>query len=174
MTLLRNPKERGGTSLVEFTLVGIPMIFLLISTFEMARGMWVYHTLAYAIKEGTRYASVHGKTCEVAPNTCQLTVAQVVQRVVDSGTGLLPTDLAVTLTSTAGTVSCSPASNCIGSKANNTLWPPDPANAQGSDISISARYPFQSAISMFWPGAGPGVGAATVNFPASSTGVMQN
>lgn len=174
MTTFRNPKERGGSTLVEFTLIGIPMIFLLISTFEVARGMWEYHTLAYAVKEGTRYASVHGKTCEVAPNSCQVTVAQVVQTVVNAGTGLLPTALGVTLTSTAGTVSCSPASTCIGASANNTLWPPDPANAQGSDISISASYPFQSAISMFWPGAGPGVGVATVNFPATSTGVMQN
>ena len=173
MTTFRNPKERGGTSLVEFTLIGIPMIFLLISTFEVARGMWEYHTLAYAVKEGTRYASVHGRACE-APNACQVTVAQVVQTVVNAGTGLLPSALAVTLTSTAGTVSCSPASTCIGASANNTLWPPDPANALGSDISISASYPFQSAISMFWPGAGPAVGVATVNFPASSTGVMQN
>jgi Flp pilus assembly protein TadG len=58
MTTSRNPKERGGTSLVEFTLVGIPMIFLLISTFEVARGMWEYHTLAYAVKEGTRVPSL--------------------------------------------------------------------------------------------------------------------
>jgi hypothetical protein len=38
--------------------------------------MWTYHTLAYAVKEGTRYASVHGKGCE-APNTCTKTVAQI-------------------------------------------------------------------------------------------------
>src|SRR5215471_18790761 len=59
MTGRRN-RQRGGSSLIEFTLVGIPIIFVLISTFEMSRGMWLYHTLAYAAREGTRYAIVHG------------------------------------------------------------------------------------------------------------------
>ena len=45
-----NPKRLfrsrcGGQSLVEFTLVGIPLIFVLISVFEISRGMWMYHTL---------------------------------------------------------------------------------------------------------------------------------
>jgi Flp pilus assembly protein TadG len=64
---LRN--RRRGSSTLEFTLVGIPIIFVLISTFEMARGMWNYHTIAYAVKEGTRFASVHGIDCSTAPNT---------------------------------------------------------------------------------------------------------
>ena len=42
---MRN-RERG-TTLLEFTLVGIPLIFLLISTVEISRGMWQYHTLAH-------------------------------------------------------------------------------------------------------------------------------
>jgi hypothetical protein len=41
-------RTRGASSL-EFALVGIPILFVLISSFEM------YHTLAYAIKEGSRY-----------------------------------------------------------------------------------------------------------------------
>ena len=167
----RNPKERGGTSLVEFTLVGIPMIFLLVSTFEVARGMWTYHTLAYGVKEGTRYASVHGKTCELAPNTCTITVAQVAQRVLDSSVGLLPATLTLTYTSEGGTFSCT-ITNCL---KNNSVWPPDPANAFGKNITISGVYPFQSVIMMFWPGAGPGsMAMSTVNFPASSTESMEN
>jgi Flp pilus assembly protein TadG len=150
MSALRRSGERGGTSLVEFTLVGIPMIFLLISTFEIARGMWTYHTLAYAVKEGTRYASVHGKTCEVAPNTCQVTVAQVAQHTSDAAAGLLPANLTLTFTSTAGTITCTVA-NCLSNTSN---WPPDPANAQGSDIEIDGTYPFQWAIAMFWPERG--------------------
>lgn len=170
MTPRRNRKEHGGTSLVEFTLVGIPMIFLLISTFEVARGMWTYHTLAYAVKEGTRYASVHGKTCTVAPNACAVTVSQVAQRVSDSAAGLLPANLTLTFTSLSGTFSCK-VTTCL---TNLSQWPPDPSNQQGSDIEIDGVYPFQSAISMFWPGAGPGVSVATVNFPASSKETMEN
>ena len=48
---------------MEFTFVGIPIIFVLISIFEVSRGMWIYHTLAYSVKVGVRYASVHGINC---------------------------------------------------------------------------------------------------------------
>ena len=75
--------------MIEFTLVGIPMIFLLISIFEISRAMWNYHTLAFAIREATRYAAVHGSGCSTDPhNSCQATVAQVAQRIQDAGIGL--------------------------------------------------------------------------------------
>jgi len=75
--------------MIEFTLVGIPMIFLLISIFEISRAMWNYHTLAFAIREGTRYAAVHGSGCSADPRAtpCQATVAQVAQRIQDAGIG---------------------------------------------------------------------------------------
>ena len=63
--MIRESKRRGQ-ALVEFTFVGIPMIFILISVFEMSRGMWIYHTLTYAVKEGTRVAMVHGQDCVTA------------------------------------------------------------------------------------------------------------
>ena len=55
-------RRRGerGSSMVEFTLVGFPLIFILISIFEMARGMWNYHTLEEAVEVGTRYEAVRG------------------------------------------------------------------------------------------------------------------
>src|SRR4051812_36013396 len=59
----RNRERRLGQTLVEFTFVGIPIIFILISIFEVSRGMWIYHTLAYSVKVGIRYASVHGINC---------------------------------------------------------------------------------------------------------------
>jgi Flp pilus assembly protein TadG len=168
---LRNRKEHGGTSLVEFTLVGIPMIFLLVSTFEISRGMWTYHTLAYGVKEGTRYAAVHGLTCATAPNTCTVTVAQVAQQVQNATAGLLSSQMNLTFTSLGGTFTCTLA-NCL---TNNAVWPAAPGNAIGSNIEIDATYPFQSAIAMFWPGAGTGVSTmGTINFPASSQDTMKN
>ena len=59
----KNRRKRLGQSLVEFTFVGIPIIFILISVFEVSRGMWIYQTLAHSVKNGTRYASVHGINC---------------------------------------------------------------------------------------------------------------
>ena len=57
--------------MLEFVLVGIPLIFVILSIFEIARGMWTYQTLAFAVREGTRYAIMHGKGC-ASPNTCLL------------------------------------------------------------------------------------------------------
>jgi Flp pilus assembly protein TadG len=52
--------ETTGQSLVEFALV-LP-IFLLVVTglFDLARAVWQENTLAYASREGTRFAIVHG------------------------------------------------------------------------------------------------------------------
>jgi Flp pilus assembly protein TadG len=168
MTMKRKSAQRGS-SMLEFTLVGIPIIFVLISTFELARGMWNYHTLAYAVKEGTRYASVHGIHCSTSPNTCTVTIAQIAQKVLDAGIGLPSNQLRLTFTYTGGTTTCL-ANNCL---ANNTVWPPSPGNVVGSNIQIDANLPFQSAISMFWPGAGPGTTFGTFNFPASSRDTVQ-
>jgi len=161
--------RRRGSSTLEFTLVGIPLIFVLISTFEMARGMWNYHTIAYAVKEGTRYASVHGTNCATAPNTCTVTIGQVARQIVNAGIGLPTNQLRLTFTSQSGAISCW-ANACL---SNATVWPQSPGNAVGSSIQIDATYQFQSAISMFWPGAGSGSSAGTVTFPASSREIVQ-
>ncbi len=56
-------KAERGSTVIEMTLVGIPIIFTLISVVEISRGMWMYHTLAYAAKNGVRLAVVHGRNC---------------------------------------------------------------------------------------------------------------
>ena len=155
--------------MLEFILVGIPIIFVLISTFELARGMWNYHTLAYAVKEGTRYASVHGVNCTASPNTCGVTIAQITQRILDAGIGLPSNQLSLRFTDAGGTTNCL-ANNCL---TNNTVWPPAPGNAVGNSVQIDGNMPFQSVISMFWPGSGSGTTFGTFNFPASSRETVQ-
>lgn len=52
--------DDGGQSLVEFALV-VPLLLLIITgLFDVARATWQENTLAYAAREGTRYAIVHG------------------------------------------------------------------------------------------------------------------
>jgi len=52
--------DEGGQSLIEFALV-LPLILLIITgLFDVARATWQENTLAYAAREGTRYAIVHG------------------------------------------------------------------------------------------------------------------
>jgi Flp pilus assembly protein TadG len=55
-----NGEDEGAQALVEFALV-LP-IFLLVVTglIDVGRAVWEENTLAYAAREGTRYAIVHG------------------------------------------------------------------------------------------------------------------
>lgn len=154
-------RGEAGNTIVEFTLIGIPLIFVLISTFEMARGMWIYHTMAYAMKEATRFAAVKGQNCSVPPNACSTTVDRIAQEISASALGLIPGELNVTLSSPNATITCNPLSSCAG---NATVWPTD---APGADVQVTGIYPFRSALSMLWPGS-PGVVFGTVQFSAYS------
>lgn len=52
--------DEAGQSLIEFALV-LPLLLLIITgLFDVARATWQENTLAYAAREGTRYAIVHG------------------------------------------------------------------------------------------------------------------
>lgn len=175
--MLRNTRRKRGNSTIEFTLVGLPLIFTLISIFEMSRGMWMYHTMAYAIKEGTRYAVVHGDDCDPAqnaPNNCLVTVQNIAQRIKDAGIGLDQDELILTFTSASrGTHSCGTPSTLAACLADTTTWPPSPDNIPGLPIQIGASIPFKSAIAMFWPGKTHGMNFAAVNFPATSQETME-
>ncbi len=163
--------SRHGSSMVEFTLVAIPMIFLMISTVEMARGMWSYHSLANAVRGAGRYAVVHGSDCSGGTNTCAVTVGQVVNNFISSGTGLPinSTDLTLTLTSQTGSVTCNPVSSC---RSNATTWPPVAAASPGASITVSAKYHFRSSWYMMTPGSG-GSALISPNLSATTTQAVQ-
>jgi Flp pilus assembly protein TadG len=150
MSYRRKARSRGN-SLIEFTLVGIPIIFLLISTFEMARGMWQYHTLAYAVRQGTRYAVVHGQNCTLPPNSCVVTISQISGVVRSAAIGLPSDALTLTFTPANGSATACTLNNCIANYTG-TAWPPSSANAPGMKVKIAGSFPFKSAITMFWPG----------------------
>lgn len=172
-------KARRGNSLIEFTLVGIPLFFILISTFEMARAMWVYHTLAYAAKEGTRFVATKGNDCAVNPNSCAVKLQDVAKKIQYAGIGLDPSQLQVRFVSLTRTIGYQSLQTTLNDAT--TYWP---ANAPGSasvdigadpgqDLEIDVTYPFQSAIAFFWPGAGQGWTFGTFTLPASSKEQIQ-
>jgi Flp pilus assembly protein TadG len=163
-------RERGGATL-EFPLAGIPLIMLLMITFEICLAMWSYHTLALAVKEGAIYASTKGQDCTYTGNNCQVSVATVVQRVLTAGVGINPNQLSVTLcTSTSGCLAaCNPASNCL---SNATLWPGSVPPNTGW-IEIDASYPAPMSIpALLWPGKSL-ASMGTIEFSASSRQVVQ-
>jgi Flp pilus assembly protein TadG len=161
-------RNRRGAVMVEFSLAGIAMTTLLITTVQMCIGMWQYHTLAYAVHEATRYASVHGRGCVTGTTSCGVTVANITAQVRNAGKGLVPGQLNVTLTTDSGaTTSCNPITACTN---NANRWPPTTNldNVSGKRVSISATYRFNHSMVLLWPGAMNG-SAGTLNLPASST-----
>jgi len=164
-------RRKRGSVTVEFTLVGIPLIFALISVVEISRGMWIYDTEAFAISQGARYAVVHGADCTQNGNTCTATVGIIATVIANNGVGLVPSNWNVTLVSASGNnnIPCNPLSSCL---SNVAIWPPSPDNAQGTSVAITATYPFASALAMIFPGAKP-VTFGTVSLPAYSKQVIQ-
>lgn len=169
-----NRRDRSrGSSALEFTLVGVPLIFLLICTFEMARAMWSYHTLAYAVKEGGRYAVVHGQTCTIPPNSCTVTISAIATTIQSMGQALPGDAVTLTFTPSVGTATTCLMRDCIANYTTGA-WPAGAANAPGENVRISAVYPFRSAMVMFWPGTAPLRGSpAVVNFGAVSRESIQ-
>jgi Flp pilus assembly protein TadG len=52
--------DEGGQSLIEFALM-LPIVLLIVTgIFDVGRAVWQENTLAYAAREGTRYAIVRG------------------------------------------------------------------------------------------------------------------
>ena len=183
---MRRPRSsrsrRRGQAILEFTLVGIPMIFVLISIFEISRGMWVYHTLAYSVKEGVRYAIVHGENCTKNGNTCPTSIATIAQKIRDAGVGLDIGNNKTSLTFKSGGVGNPPvftdSTTCFLGGATNPCsalganWPAFGPNQVGQAIEIYIVTPFNSAITLFWPGAQP-ITFGKFNLPASSTERIQ-
>ena len=167
--IAKSRRKRRGSAMVEFVLAGIPVIFILISIFELSRGMWTYHTMAYAVREGVRYAAVHGKGC-ATPNTCQVTIGQITSVIKAAGTGLPPSTTVVTFTPASGSASSATMTSQLTS---TTLWPPPAANAPGQNIKIKVTYPFRTFLAVFWTGAGGVNYSGVFNLGASSSAPIQ-
>jgi Flp pilus assembly protein TadG len=180
-----NPKRlfrsgSGGQSLVEFTFVGIPLIFVLISVFEISRGMWMYHTLAYSVRDGVRYASVHGYNCTNNGNTCAVTMSEVAAVIRNAAVGLDPasTNLNFYTFPTSSTTKTQTGSQCTLDTTTNpcsatTTFPPPACNApKACQVEIDITTPFNSALAMLWPGAKP-VSFASGTLGATSADAVQ-
>jgi hypothetical protein len=164
----RRREPRRGAAMIEFTLAGIASVTLLVSTIQLALAMWNYHTLAQATHDLSRYVSLHGKGCTIAGNACTITVGDIATKFKTIGIGLPANSVQMTLVTDSGaTTNCNPLNTCFG---NTTVWPPatNKDYLPGKNITVRARYSFQSAILLIWPGtSGQKFGA--ISLPASST-----
>ncbi len=80
--MIRLAREDRAQSLVELAFI-LPILLLIVTgLFDLARAVFAENTLAYAAREGTRYAIVHGSASStpVGPtNTSDPTIASVVR-----------------------------------------------------------------------------------------------
>ncbi len=161
----KSSRQRGNSA-VELAIVFVPLMFLMLSTFELGRGMWMYHTLTSSLKSGLRFAVVHGADCIEVSEACRASLGDVAQVISQAGIGLSRDDLQLTFAAGATTVDCGTLSQCAG---RGSQWPPDSENTAGLPITISGVYSFRSVLSGFWPGQNNGV----ITFVGRATEAMQ-
>jgi len=148
---LRGRKQSRGQGLVEFALVA-PILFLMFfGILEFGRFVLYYHTLNNAVREGARYAIVHGfqaiDGCPSGPmpggaaNPCDPSGSNVRQAVADAAVGLLSvSDLSFpAVTQPDGTVCSSPANPCYYGPNGNS-------NARGSNVTLEVDYTYSAML----------------------------
>jgi Flp pilus assembly protein TadG len=137
-----------GQALVEFTLVGIPMMFVAMSVVAVSIDMWQYQNLAYATTMTARYASMHGATCSQNGNTCTITIGNMATFFASQAMALNAGSVNVTITDGGGSTTCNPVNSCNSGIAQ---FPSTGNNSVGSDVTVSATYTLKNPIAMFWP-----------------------
>jgi len=163
-----NSRERGS-AIIEFTMAGIPMIFILFTTMQVCIAVWNYFTLDHAVNLAVRYASLHGATCSSGGNTCTVTLGQVATQLANYATGVPAAKINATFTTDSGSVTtCNPLTSCL---SNGTTWPPSANNDNqvGSDLTIRAQFNMNMTLAMFWFRDGMVNNDGTLGFPAQST-----
>jgi len=168
MIAMQTNNKRRGSTLLEFTLAGIPLLFLLICTVQLSLAMWNYHTLAYAVNQGVRYTALHGQGCSTNGNSCGATVGTIANQIAAAAIGIPSDQVNVSLTTASGqTTTCNPLNSCF---SDSTAWPPatNSDNVPGKNVTVSARYVFPFILAMLWPGAGT-MRTGTIALPARAT-----
>ena len=87
--------DQSAQALIEFALV-LPLFLLIVTgIFDVARAVWQENTLAYAAREGTRYAIVHGASgvpivgpCSSCVNPVSNNLGNVVSAVTNGAVGV--------------------------------------------------------------------------------------
>lgn len=157
-------KRRRGSALLEFTLVGIPILFVSTSVMAAGLNMWQFHNLAYGTQMTARYVAMHGRTCTQNGNSCTVTVGNIAAYFEGQALALDASKLNLQLQSLNETIHCNPLNTC---NSSTTVFPNSADNGVKFDIVLTAVYPVTNPIAMFWPGAGT-VNAATFNLSATS------
>lgn len=148
-------KRQSGSAMLEFALCGVPLIFVWISTVQMALGMWHYHTLQYATKAAGAYLSVHGSNYIQQGNSA-IEIKDVATVLANSAIGVPASDVSVTFTAykSDGTTTTTHSCTLSSCETDTTAWPPTNYNTVGNNFDIHTEYQWKNSIAMFAPGHG--------------------
>ena len=159
MPPVRISDPRKGQSLLEFALIGIPLIFMITCVVTVAIDMWQYDNLVYSAQSTARYVAMHGRSCIQDGTSCTLTVADVASYFSSHALALDPRKASVTLQSATSSTVCNPLSSC---SSNTSQFPQAVDNGINFDVTVKVTYPVTNPIAMFWPGGGV-VGSSAFN-----------
>jgi Flp pilus assembly protein TadG len=166
---MNNTSREKGSAIVEFTMAGIPMIFLLFTTLQVSIAAWNYFTIDHAVNVAARYAAVHGASCSSNGNTCSVTLGNIATKLANSATGVPANKIKATFTTNSGTqTTCNQLSSCL---SDSNVWPPSASNDNqvGANITIKAQFSMAIPLAMFWFRDGMINDEGTFTFPATST-----
>lgn len=161
--MLHPGNKRRGNALIEFTLLGIPMIFILVSIVSMSIDAWAYQNLAWAVDQTARYATLHGTTCTENGNSCAINIGSMATYFINTASALDAGSVSVSFTDGSGTTTCNPVNSC---KTSITTFPNSSYNSTGSDVKVAATYTLSNPIALFWPSGGS---MASSNFTVGAT-----
>ncbi len=139
--------RRRGSTLLEFTLTGIPLMFLSLSVVECSLAMLEYDSMANAATVAARYAASHGATCSLGGNACTVRIEDVANLIANNAWIINTGNMTVTFTDNSGSTSCT-LSTC---QSNAAQFPASTANAVGNPITINLVHKITNPLPMFWP-----------------------
>ena len=144
LRLARWSRDEAAQSLVEFALI-LPLFLLIVTgLLDVARAVWQQNTLAYAAREGTRYAIVHGSAGNPVVGPCS--------------SCLNPT------TNNLGNIVSAVTNNAIGVyDINVTIDYPDGSNQRNQRVTVDATAAFTPLPSQYLLG-----GAFTITLRGGS------
>ncbi|MDE3105882.1 MAG: pilus assembly protein [Acidobacteriota bacterium] len=139
LTMRRLHNDTRGAALVESVLSIILLVTMIFGITELGFALYTYHYIAFAAREGTRYAIVRGSACNTFTTACPASTTQIQNYVLSLNyPGIDTTKMLVTASfPTTG-------SNCTPSVS--------PCNNPGNVVKVVVTYQFPLA-SIFIPSA---------------------
>ena len=160
---MKRRNNQRGSALLEFAFTGVPLIFIWVSTVQMAIGMWQYDSLQYSVKQVGNFLANHGSDCG-GTNSCTTSIQGLAGQMKTYAFAVPPSSIYMTFNSVASdhktvstAVSClltnstTPSSGC---DQNTTAWPPSSNNTPGSDFEIQAAFQWSPLMGIVAPGSG--------------------